>query len=219
MKENFSIPAETEELINRLQCLKEEEYDLLSRQLHDVLGQDLTCLKMSAHRLYKNAHVSETPVLKEEIRELISMINYIMGSVREIATDVQPRVLKEFGLVIAIQSLLFDLRLNSEFEYKFVNRTKKISVNPNFTSDILKICKAILSKTSGALVTITSDEKSVSIIIKDEVTQKRDNEWMGKNLSFFKSLQDRAMLFGGNVKITSDEGDGFIASVIIPVKL
>ena len=213
-----TLTVDTEHLVDRLKSLRKEECDILSDQLHNGLGQDLTCLKMSVYRLFKNSDVAETPELQEKIKEMITMIDFIMGSVREIAKDLRPRVLEEFGLISAIESLLFDYRSNTSRDYQLINHTKTINIHPATTNDILKICKALLSKTSGATINVTGDDQKTVILVQNHSKESTNTECTEEHLAFFKGLQDRALLFGGQISITCDEKTGFSALISIPAK-
>ncbi len=215
---DVTLPVETENLIDRLQSIREDECDILSDQLHNGLGQELSCLKMSTYRLYKNAGVAETPELREKVREMIDMIDYIMGSVRELAKELRPRVLEEFGLITAIEALLYDMRSKTSLEYSLINTTKTINVHPSISNDILKICKALLSKTTGATIHVTGDDQMTAILVQNHFYEAMDNEGTEEHLAFFKGLQDRALLFGGQISITCDKETGFRALISIPAK-
>ncbi len=212
------LSVETEHLLSRLLHLREEEFENLSKQLHNGLGQDLACLKISAYRLYRSNDVTATPEIRKKIAEMITMIDLIMGSVREIAQEVRPRILETFGLIPAIESLLSDLKSKTSQDYRLINRTKKINIRIAYANEILKICKALLLKTTGATVKISGDDKMTTILVQNHGNENTGMNWIEENLTFLKGLQDRALGFGGRISITCDEKTGFSAMISIQVQ-
>ena len=73
---------------------------MISREIHDELGQALTGLKFDLAWL--KGRVRTAP-LAERVQSIMARIDGAMDAVRRIATDLRPSVLDHLGLVAAIE--------------------------------------------------------------------------------------------------------------------
>ncbi|WP_412062641.1 PAS domain S-box protein [Rubrivirga sp. IMCC45206] len=91
--------AELRALATHLQDIREEERTRLSREVHDVLGQQLTAIRLGIGWFGRH-YAEDAPALKrlESVRETI---DETIRHVREIASDLRPGVLDDFGLASA----------------------------------------------------------------------------------------------------------------------
>jgi PAS domain S-box-containing protein len=106
-------------LARRLLGLREENGAQLAREIHDVLGQELTGLKMDAawliRRVEERDQAAVEPVLAR-LRTMVGAVDHVIGTVRRIATDLRPSVLDDLGLVAAIEWYGLDFGRRSGLE-------------------------------------------------------------------------------------------------------
>ena len=89
-------------LASRLNKVREEETSMLSRELHDVLGQDLTVLKMDLTWITSKLRADQ-PALKERAKRAIEQTDRSIDTVGNIATRLRPTILDHLGIVAAIE--------------------------------------------------------------------------------------------------------------------
>ena len=108
-------------LATHLQTAQEEERGRISREIHDVLGQELTGIKMDLSRLNKEIDsISDTG--KQRLDSLNKLIDSTIQSVRRISAELRPGILDDLGLISAMEW----------FGEEFENRTNiKFSLNQN----------------------------------------------------------------------------------------
>ena len=88
-------------LAERLHGVREAERTRLSREVHDVLGQQLTAIRLGAGWFGRNAPDDEA--VQARLDDLRAIIDETIGHVRQIATDLRPGILDDFGLQSAIE--------------------------------------------------------------------------------------------------------------------
>jgi PAS domain S-box-containing protein len=92
------------DLTARLRTLREEECTRISREVHDGLGQLLTCLKMDirwmARRLAGGAPIED---VSAKLAETEVLVDQTVESVQRIAIELRPSALDALGLPAAIR--------------------------------------------------------------------------------------------------------------------
>src|SRR5580658_6473153 len=94
-------------LTARVESLREEERVRVAREIHDQLGQSLTGLKMDLlwmeRKLTELANSPATNPLLDRVVAATELVDGVVGSVQQIATDLRPGVLDKLGLGSALQ--------------------------------------------------------------------------------------------------------------------
>ena len=83
-----------------LQDSIEKERTRIAREIHDVLGQDLTALNMGLHRLEKT-FAPDDPRLTQA-RDLRDLVAATLSTVRRISRELRPPMLDELGFAEAV---------------------------------------------------------------------------------------------------------------------
>jgi signal transduction histidine kinase len=84
-------------LAARLQSIREEERSRIAREVHDVLGQTLTGIKMDAAWILAKLPEGQTKLVARA-KSMSSLIDSMVQMVRRIATDLRPGILDNLGL-------------------------------------------------------------------------------------------------------------------------
>lgn len=95
-------------LAANLTSLIEEEKTRIAREVHDVLGQALTSLKMDVAWLEQrlpedDSDAQRSTPLREKTRAMSQHIDATIHSVQRIASELRPALLDDFGLEAAIE--------------------------------------------------------------------------------------------------------------------
>jgi PAS domain S-box-containing protein len=89
-------------LSEHLQRAREDERTVISREVHDELGQLLTALKMDV--AYSEQHLEGDPAaLRDRMTAMESQIDSGIKTVRKICSDLRPHVLERLGLSAGIE--------------------------------------------------------------------------------------------------------------------
>jgi PAS domain S-box-containing protein len=92
-------------LAARLHAIREEERARVAREIHDELGQALTCMKIDLWEIREESSLDsvDKKALLLKIERLLGIIDATVDTVRRIATALRPSVLDDLGLVSAIE--------------------------------------------------------------------------------------------------------------------
>jgi len=195
---------------------QEAERSRLAKELHDGLAQTILAIKM---RIENTAPENASIVLKESEEMFASL----MHEIRSMSNDLMPAVLREFGLVNALKSLLSQIEENS-----------KLSTILNVDDNLPKLNK----KTKTYLYRIA--QEAVNNIIKHaQATQIEINVHIENDLYLFEicdngigltddfeysksngisNILDRISVLGGKVLFCNNSPHGVKIQCEIPFK-
>lgn len=212
---------ELRRLSAHVQHVREEEKARIARELHDDLGQQLTALKMAASQLENSAR-SEPPCPPQQaLNGIYAMIDDLVRSIRRIAADLHPVMLEDLGLIEAIDHLIDDFF--ARYRIRVIRNIDRdaIDFNRQCRNDIFRIVQEALTNVarhSGAtevLVEIVRDDSRCSVRIVDN---GRGAPHEGPRQSFgLLSMRERAMLLGGEIRISTEPGVGFAVTALLPL--
>jgi signal transduction histidine kinase len=215
---------ESEEKLRRLAAhlvtIREEERAHIAREIHDELGQVLTGLKMEVTWLAKR--LKEQPLL-EKTDSICSLIDSTVQTVRKIATGLRPEVLDDMGLVAAVgwQAKEFQKRTGIRCRAKLPPETVRPQIDVATT--VFRIFQEILtnvarhSRATRVDIDLDISDERVALVVVDNGVGIPDAELNGRKSLGLLGMQERALLFGGEVNLTGTPGHGTRVAVTIPI--
>ncbi|MBV9190551.1 MAG: response regulator [Betaproteobacteria bacterium] len=215
---------ESEEKLRRLAAhlisVREEERAHIAREIHDELGQVLTGLKMEVTWLAKR--LREKPLL-EKTDSMCKLIDTTVQTVRKIATGLRPEMLDDMGLIAAVgwQAKEFQKRTGIRCRAKL---PPEVKIDIDISTTMFRIFQEILtnvarhSRATRVDIELTLSEERVALEVVDNGVGIGDEDVTGKKSLGLLGMHERALLFGGEVKITGTPGHGTRVSVSIPMK-
>ena len=99
--EHVQLEDQLRELSAHVESVREDERTGIAREIHDVLGQALTALKMDLAWLARRT-TGQEPLL-EKLHAMSEATDEIIQQVRRISTELRPGVLDDLGLLAAIE--------------------------------------------------------------------------------------------------------------------
>ena len=216
---------ESEEKLRRLAAhlisIREEERTHIAREIHDELGQVLTGLKMEVTWLAKRL---KEKVLIEKTDSMCQLIDSTVQTVRKIATGLRPEMLDDMGLIAAVQwqAKDFQKRTGIRCRAKLPPETEKPPID--IATTMFRIFQEILtnvarhSRATRVDIDLAIQEDTITLDVCDNGVGIQDNELHAKKSLGLLGMQERALLFGGDVKVTGSPGHGTRVFVTIPTR-
>jgi PAS domain S-box-containing protein len=213
------------ELASHLQNIREEERASMAREVHDVLGQQVTCIKMDISWLTKQLATND-PKIKQKLQELTTLLDETAVVVRKIASALRPSILDDFGLADALewQGREFEKRSGIKVHCRS-NLPEDFVIGKNIATGLFRICQESLTNVArhaaATEVTIHIESRNEQLIL--EIT---DN---GKGFDVEKSaarktlgllgMKERTLMIGGKYEIASTPGKGTTVTVTVSVAM
>jgi PAS domain S-box-containing protein len=215
-------------LAARLTQVREEERTQMAREIHDVLGQSLTGLKMDLSFLGRRAagvgDEELSRVLAEKIRAMSQVVDATIGTVRKIATELRPSLLDDLGLEAATEWQVHEFEKRSGIACRFVSNVHETELDSDSSTALFRILQETLTNVARHAAA-TRVEVRLQIKGNDVVLQVRDNGRgiTTREMSNTKSLgllgmRERLLLVGGEVDIKGAPRKGTTVRVQIPLK-
>lgn len=211
---------ETRKLTDHLQTIREEERLHIAREIHDELGQLLTVLKMDVSWLNRKLQPAAEPV-QEKLKELLSLIDVTVKKVRHISSELRPSLLDDLGLVAAMEWHMeeFQKRSGIELEHELPSpepvlpEPVKIGLFRILQESLTNVARH--SEAQRVIVTLMQKENSLILTIEDN-GKGFDAENTKKKTLGLLGMKERALMIGGEYKITGAPGKGTTVEVTVP---
>lgn len=121
---------------------EEKERGRLARDLHDGLGPLLSSMK-----LYVNVLGSSDTQKEEVFKSTYEVIDESIALIKEIANNLSPHVLNDFGLASAIQSFCKRISVTKAIEIKFDSNVYDCRFDTNMEMVLFRVLKELVNNT------------------------------------------------------------------------
>jgi PAS domain S-box-containing protein len=200
---------------------EENERSRIAQDLHDGLGPVLSTIKLYFQVYQDTTDEGKRIVLAEKLK---GTIEEAIKGVSEISHNISPHVLKNYGFYAALKQFVHQIALT-----KIVNINLNYSQEPELNHNTGIILYRALSELINNSIK-HSDCKNISITfdrIEELVQIDYSDDGKGFDVtsviagpsrgSGVQNIRNRLIALNGNIEITSTEGRGMHALLIIPV--
>jgi PAS domain S-box-containing protein len=211
-------------LAARLHTVREAETAVLSREIHDELGQALTALNMDLSWLASRLP-ADAPALAAKAGSMALLVDATIQTVRDITGRLRPRMLDDLGLVAAIEWQARDFQNHTGIPCELVadmdNAGPKLG--PERSTVVFRIVQESLTNVvrhAGATrVDIALHEESdcLALEIRDNGCGIRADEIAGTQSLGLIGMRERALVFGGELTVAGFPGRGTVVTLHIPI--
>lgn len=196
----------------------EKERARIAREIHDMLGQSLTCFKMDLEWL---AARMDHPEYSQRIQSMSAMVDRTIDSTRKICTELRPSVLEELGLCAAVEWLAKDIQNRTGLVIEV--DCEEIYLIPDQATTIFRIVQEALTnicrhaEATEAVIFLFAQDNILNLEISDNGIGISE-EMISYNRSLgLMGIRERTILWNGSVQIKGSPGQGTNISARIPI--
>lgn len=194
----------------------------IGEELHDSLGQSLSLIKLNISTLRdKSATIHDVP--QSWLDNLITLVDGAFSELRTISHNMAPIMLREKGLLAAIQDLIDRLNESTKYTIHFETVGTVPHADTLVENTLYRVIQELLNNImhhSGATeicFQVISDEGELTIMIEDngcgfDPDILQTNKGIG-----IKNIHKRLSNLGGTVHIDSVPNRGTTVTLTIPV--
>ncbi len=201
---------------------QEQERKRLARELHDDFGQRMALLSLHTDRALE--HLQKSPKEAEELLQRIrAEISTLNQEIRQVSHSLHPSVLEDLGLLAALRSLIDGYRDDgTEVSIKLPDEIPSLTVDA--TTALYRVAQEalrnILKHAPGAPIqlALAVEDSAVQLTVRDggpgfDIAKIR----LGGGLGIL-SMNERARLVNGTLRIESSSDNGTTVTVRVPVE-
>lgn len=213
-----------ERLLRRLLDLQEKERKLFAYDVHDGYVQDVVSAKMilegHQHRLRQLA--SDHPALLESFQLSIDLLGKAINDGRRLIGELRPMILDEQGVLGAIEYLANDAREKSGVAVTFQHEVQFDRLPDLLENTVFRVVQEALnnvrrhSQCRSAQVTLYQRKGHLVISVTDDGVGF-DKGAVPDSRFGLRGIIERARLFGGKARITSQPGQGVQITARFPL--
>jgi PAS domain S-box-containing protein len=211
------------DLAANMRAAIEEEKKLISREIHDELGQMLTGLKMDISWLNKRLP-KDQKILFDKTESMVKLIDTLIEAVRRISLELRPRELDDYGLIAAIEWQAQDFENRSGIKCEFISSIEEADLDRDLSLTVFRILQEILTnvarhaKATRVNITLEEEEGNLKLIVEDNGKGIAEDDISNRKSLGILGIRERAHTFGGEVKISGKPGKGTTVILELPLK-
>ncbi|MDQ1636783.1 MAG: two-component system, cell cycle sensor histidine kinase and response regulator CckA [Pyrinomonadaceae bacterium] len=211
----------------RLQSAREEEGTRIAREIHDELGSMLTGLKWDLEEINKMLSTPSGQSQPEAVREKLSALSELtdmsVSTLRRIASELRPSVLDDLGLAAAIEWQAQQFQARTGIVCVCEHCQENVVLSAEQSTAVFRIFQEALTnvlrhaRATRVDIKITKDEGFFVLSVNDNGKGITQSEKSGQQSLGLLGMRERAHLIGGEVTITSAEGQGTVVNLRVPI--
>ncbi len=213
------------DLLRRVVSTQELERLRISRELHDLLGQQLTALRLNLESMKE--HRADEAEMARRIEQAQAIARQLDEDVDFLAWEMRPAALDEFGFVTAIENYVQEW--SKHFGIKAEYHTAGLGnwrLAPEVETSFYRIAQEALNniykhaEASRVDVLLERRNNNVVLIVEDNGKgfDPNDEATLRQGMGLV-NMRERAALVGGTLEIESIPGKGTTSFVRIPLSL
>jgi PAS domain S-box-containing protein len=211
----------------RLESVREEERTRIALEVHDVLGQALTGLKLDVAWIHKRLTDSIAPAQRTAVlTRLVSaqdLLDSTIQSVRDIATTLRPGVLDELGLEAAVEWQAREFHHRTGISCETTIWPHKMVLGAEQSTALFRILQEVLTNVvrhahaTKVHIKLEQSGEYVSLQVEDNGRGITGVEQSGSKAFGLLGMRLRAQQQGGTFDIQGMSGAGTTVTIQIPL--
>ena len=219
----FALRDQTDRLqilSRKLLDVQERERRAIARELHDEIGQALTGLKLSLEMIDRISQESA----REKLNGAVSLVNDLIGRVRNLSLDLRPAALDDLGLLPALlwHFERYSKQTGIQVDFKHQNleaRRLERDVETVACRIIQEALTNVARHAHSKLVEVRVwiDDDSLNLRVEDHGVGFETHTSAAASSSGLIGMEERASMVGGTLAVDSQAGRGTNVSAELPL--
>lgn len=213
-------------LATRLREVREEQSAHIAREIHDVLGQQLTALKLDLAWLKRRVGACEDAALRGVLSEKIvassQLVDLTIQSVQRVATELRPGLLEKLGLPAALAHEAREFAGRTGLTPQVDLGGDTVELDLPRAIEVFRVCQEILTNiarhahATAFAITLRSDARGLTLEVSDNGRGIAGKDLEGARSLGVLGMRERAGLLGGTLDISGAAGQGTRVRLTIP---
>jgi PAS domain S-box-containing protein len=213
--------ADLRALAAHLQEVREEERARISREVHDVLGQQLTAIRLGVGALARR--LAADPEGEARADDTRALIDETIQRVRDIAAELRPGILDDLGLASALEWYAERFGARAGLPCRLAVAGTDEAVPPEAATAVFRIFQETLTNAARHARASAVDARlevtpgRILLRVRDDGVGIAPERLEAARTLGLLGMRERARALGGTVEIEGAPGDGTTVTVRIPL--
>jgi len=208
-----------DELLKSEIKILERERKNIGENLHDDLGPMLSYAKMMLNHIQPKSE-EELQSIKKAEETLVQCIS----SVRQISYQLVPPSLENSEFNMSIQNFLEKITSAASIRYSFSSNYESKTLSQDFEVNVFRIIQELVNNSikhaQCSMISLDLIKKNKNLYLNytdngrglDESNQSEGKKGLG-----FSNIKSRTQVMGGKLSIGTENNNGFICNIVIPI--
>ncbi len=203
------------------EAAREEERTRISREIHDLLGQDLTALKLDLAWMRQRIPAGHD-ALARKVESMLALVDSTAKTVRRISRQLRPAMLDDLGLVEAVSLHVREFEERTGIACVLLLPERELPANRVLATAFFRILQEVLinvvrhSEAAHVEIFLDCDGKVGTLRVADDGRGIRPGEVRRGNAFGLIGIRERVSTLGGTVSVTGEAGRGTTVEVKVP---
>ena len=210
-------------LAAHVESVREEERVRIAREIHDDLGQALTCMSMDLAFLDKQLP-KDNAAASARVSALATLVKETVKTVRRISSELRPSILDDLGLGAAIEWLAHDFATRTGIDCA-VSVPSNVTIAAERGTIVFRMCQEALTNVarhagaSHVSIDLMIDENAcLTLEVSDNGRGITEDEISRPDSLGLLGMRERAALLGGVAEVKGAPGQGTTVTVRVPLQ-
>ncbi len=219
--ERRHLDAQQSALSARVEAAREDERTGIAREIHDVVGQALTALKLDIAWVARRR--GDDVDIGAKLAQMSHNAEDLITAVRRISSELRPGILDDVGLQAAIEWQSDEISMRSGLEIDVVGALGDIQLERGFATAVFRIFQEAMTNVvrhasaRHVVVELGLDHGRLRLAISDDGVGLRDSSTRIGSLGLL-GMRERAKRLGGECIVQRREVGGTVVSLIVPLR-
>ena len=204
--------------------VREDERTRIAREIHDELGSLLVGLRLDTAWL--RSRLADQPALASKCQGMSRTIETAVENVGRIITDLRPSLLDHQGLAAALEWLAAEFARTTEIACHIniaIDDAVAGELSDSLATALFRIMQELLSNVARHAearhieVVVERRDRTLVVVVADDGRGATRGSFEQPSRYGVRGMRERAGHFGGTLRIESREGEGTIATVVVPL--
>ena len=197
---------------------QENERQMISRELHDSVGQDLSTLKIACDTLFEDLP-AVPPKVKQRLTEMSKSLQKTIKTVRELAYDLRPPGLDQLGIAQTVFQYCEDFSKKTGLDVDFISAgLDRLKLDFETEINLYRLIQEGLNNihkhadAGHAAIRLVASFPNIILRIEDDGRgfdlKERLKAIKGEKRMGLQSMAERVRLLGGKMRIQSRPNEG-----------
>lgn len=208
-------------LAAHVESVREQERVRIAREIHDELGQSLTCMGMDLAFLDKQIG-PENKEAAARVAALVELVKDTIRCVRRISSELRPSILDDLGLGAAVEWLAHDFEARTQTVCA-VDVPEDLSLPFELATPLFRVCQEALTNVTrhaGATqvaIRLACSATTISLFIEDNGRGITEEEIHRHGSLGLLGMKERVEILGGTLDVKGRSGAGTKLAIEIPL--